>query len=86
MKKIVDVWVTRDALSGIYGPGVYYRWNWKPEYDQDNDVWLIQDGDEEHQGRRTTERHAVKLIGCKMKGGPRSIRRVKRPGRGEESK
>ena len=79
MKKIVDVWVTRDRLG-------YAKWSIRPEWGSDEGFWVNPQDGGKLGFRAITEASALKLIGCKLKGGPRSIRRVKRPGRGEESK
>lgn len=70
-----EMWVTRDG-DGELGEKPYVRW-WRahPEYDDGQDMWL-KDIALVARHREISEPTAVRLIGCKLSGGSRSIRRV----------
>ena len=73
-------WVTRDEA--------YWKWTRRPKWYAQIQLWCSPDKIDgcsvrwwpEKEGRYITERTAIRLIGCRLKGGKSSIRRIKERG------
>ena len=73
-------WVTRDKLPATCNSD-YWVWDHHPRYWDRDDYheWISARSETSYIGGHCiTERTAIRLMGCRLKGGPKSIRRVKR--------
>ena len=72
MAKYLDAWVTRD-VDRLDGEGYYLTMWEEPKYDARFGEWPSLEGG----GTDIGESLAIKLIGCTLPGGAKSIRRVR---------